>query len=251
MFIIPSLFFISSIFEFIFKKENWINNIFIELKNLDKIKKIYFLFYMIIFITPWTLIILLEFFNMILLIILILISMFFRVELKMKFKKWRAENISTGYINFNDLLKIIIEDGFINIYNKNFRIIYIILSKKHKKEYKENMEKVGFKWSTGFSYRYIKFIIKFTKNLDTEKINKKLKIKIITFIKRNLFALIHTINEDFEIYEENICEKIKIKIQNFKIEINGFDNKILEKIVMDCMYKARSVKFSMYAIIKD
>lgn len=210
-------------------KENDISKIFKDFNALDKNKKIIFITSFCIFWPFYMLSYIFKCFFAIQISFIVTLSMSLSVKIEKKMKKWNSCNYSYCNLKISKLIKIIFTDGYINSYNTAFTNIYNLFSYNKKKDYKSILNNFAFLKSTGVSLHYLNFILNFVTKYKSERINKKLKIKVIIKIRRILNAIIMIINLNFR--EETSECGMRIIIQDFKIRTNNDKIHFAESII--------------------
>ena len=212
-------------------KENDISKILNEFKTLNKNKKIVFWVSFFSFWPFYTLAYFRKLFYAILFFLVIFLSLFLRIKMEKKEKKWEVSNYSYSNLKAIKLIKIILISGMINSHNAVFSGAYGLFSNnKIKKNYENILSHFAFIKSTGISLNYLEFILNFTKKYRDDKIKKKIRLKIIIKFRRILNALIMAININFR--TETQESTMRIIISNFKISTNGFSHDKIKNAIM-------------------
>jgi hypothetical protein len=147
--------------------------------------------------------------------LVVFICLSLKIKIEKKTKNWNLCNYSYSNLKIFSLINVIFIDGLINSYNTAFVNTYGVFSINKKKDYKSILNHFAFVRSTGVSLNYLDFILNFTKKYKNEKINKKIKLRIIIKTRRILNAIIMVINVNFR--EETIECGMRIIVEDFKI----------------------------------
>lgn len=214
---------------FILGKENDVIRVLNEFNALSINKKIVFIISFFVFWPFYTLSYFFKCFFIIKICLVIFICLSLKIKIEKKTKNWDSCNYSYSNLKVYQLIKIIFTDGIINSYNTAFSNIYNIFFVKKKKDYKNILDHFAFIKSTGISLNYLNFILNFTKKYKTEKIKKRIKIKITIKFKRILNAIIMVINVNFR--EETVECGMRIIIESFKVWINNDRINIAQSII--------------------
>lgn len=220
------LIFIVSLIKYLMGRDSFLKESIDNLLLMNRNKKRIYLFLIILYPFYWIKV-MLNLVFMIFITFVILFSIILNVDIKIKVKEWKIDNISYNNNTILEKISIIINDLLINSYNESFNRIYLYLQKKEKiKDYKIILEHIGFIKSLGFSKRYSDLIIDFLKVYDDRKINKSFKLRIKIRTKRILSAIILVLNKNA--VNEQFLSNMKIKVYNFKITTNGGLDKFIK-----------------------
>lgn len=199
---------------------NFLSAIFKNFSSFSNKKKVIFFISFLSFTIPYSFLVINRFFYLFFIIICSFFGLFLRIDIKRKIKKWNYLNYTyDNSIKFKELILIIFKDSKVNQYNRSYFTIYFFI-KKEKKKYLEIFETMGFYNFMGFSRNYVENIIYFVSILDDSEINKRSLIKIKIIFRRIMHAILCTVNQNF-LMESIINDSMKIKIENFKISVNG------------------------------
>jgi hypothetical protein len=200
---------------FLLGKENDISRILNEFNALNKNKKIIFIISFFTFSPFYTLSYFFKLFFMLQIYLVVFMCLSLKIKIEKKIKNWNLCNYSYSNLKILNLISVIFVDGLINSYNTAFGNTYGVFSINKKKDYKSILNHFAFVRSTGVSLNYLDFILNFTKKYKNEKINKKIKLRIIIKTRRILNTIIMVINVNFR--EETMECGMRIIVEDFKI----------------------------------
>ena len=225
--------FFKSLLEWSFGKKNYIYQLFEEIKKIKKKRK--FLFNLFIFLPMYIIWILFEIINKCVLLLCIFLCLPYNIDIKPKNTEYDLINFCDSNWKIKKIFITILKENFKISYNRNFSTIYKIIGKKNRQNYINSIEMLGFKKITGVSLQYVLFIIKITNSQKNNVIKKVWHIRAKIYIRKFFLNILWNLNENY--FEKIIVnlETIKIKINFFKVEINGSKN---SKSIADNFRKA-------------